>query len=132
MRTISCTSAVVCGKTTASGGSLATQVVVLPCCSRTACEVTSRLPKRAASARRAAARALGSRDSWLTGASACGIGGPFLGHLTLADPGRSFERLRRSRTERGQANQQPFAVKIALRGTLLGLARPRPWYNVSR
>ena len=45
MRTISCTSAVDCGKTTASGGWFSIQVMVLPCCSRTACEVTSRLPK---------------------------------------------------------------------------------------
>ena len=36
-----CTSSVVCGNTTASGGWFGTQVSVLPCCSRTACEVTS-------------------------------------------------------------------------------------------
>src|SRR3954452_23856305 len=44
MQTSSCTSAVLCGNTTASGGSFAIQVVVLACCSRTAREVTSRLP----------------------------------------------------------------------------------------
>ncbi len=43
-RTISCTSSVACGNITASGGWFAIQVVVWPCCSRTACEVTSRLP----------------------------------------------------------------------------------------
>ena len=37
-------------KTTASGAWLPCQVSVLACCSRTACEVTSRLPKRLASA----------------------------------------------------------------------------------
>ena len=36
-----------CGNTTASGGWFAIQVVVLPCCSRTACEVTRRLAERA-------------------------------------------------------------------------------------
>src|SRR5215813_2921848 len=60
MRTMSCTSPVVCGKTTASGGSLAIQVVVLACCSRTACEVTTRLPNFAASAATTALTALGS------------------------------------------------------------------------
>ena len=49
-RTTSCTSSVVCGNTTASGGWLPTQVSVLPCCSRTACDVTRRLPTLAASA----------------------------------------------------------------------------------
>ena len=57
---MSCTSSVVCGNTTASGGWLAIQVVVWPCCSRTACEVTSRLPKRAASAAITASAALRS------------------------------------------------------------------------
>src|SRR4029078_3361435 len=47
IRTICCTSSVLCGKTTASGGWFAIQVTVLPCCSRTACEVTTRLPKAA-------------------------------------------------------------------------------------
>src|SRR5262245_39037563 len=71
MRTVSCTSSVLCGNTTASGGWFSIQVVVLPCCSRTACEVTRRLPKRAASPPMAAATALGSRRA---GAAACGIG----------------------------------------------------------
>jgi len=61
MRTMSCTSSVACGKTTASGGSLAIQLVVLACCSRTAREVTSRLPNFAASAATAASIELGSR-----------------------------------------------------------------------
>src|SRR6516165_6472849 len=61
MRTMSCTSSVACGKTTASGGSFAIQLVVLACCSRTAREVTSRLPNFAASAATAASIALGSR-----------------------------------------------------------------------
>src|SRR5215831_19806347 len=61
MRTMSCTSPVACGKTTASGGSLAIQVVVLACCSRTACEVTTRLPNFAVSAATTALTALGSR-----------------------------------------------------------------------
>src|SRR5262245_40338571 len=61
MRTMSCTSSVACGKTTASGGSLAIQVVVLACCSRTACEVTSRLPNFAVSAATTALTASGSR-----------------------------------------------------------------------
>ena len=47
MRTMSCTSSVDCGNTTASGGWFSIQVTVLPCCSRTAREVTTRLPKRA-------------------------------------------------------------------------------------
>ena len=63
IRTICCTSSVVCGNTTASGGSLATQVVVLACCSRTAVEVTSRLPNCAASARTTDSTAFGSRAS---------------------------------------------------------------------
>ena len=62
-RTTSCTSSVVCGKTTASGGWFSIQVVVWPCCSRTACEVTSRLPNRAASAAMTVSAALRSR--WL-------------------------------------------------------------------
>ena len=61
MRTMSCTSSVDCGNTTASGGWFSIQVTVLPCCWRTACEVTSRLPNFAASARTAASIALGSR-----------------------------------------------------------------------
>jgi len=61
MRTMSCTSSVACGKTTASGGSFAIQLVVLACCSRTAREVTSRLPNFAASAATPASIALGSR-----------------------------------------------------------------------
>src|SRR6266545_1782947 len=60
MRTASCTSSVVCGNTTASGGSFAIQVVVLACCSRTACEVTTRLPNFAVSAATAALIAFGS------------------------------------------------------------------------
>src|SRR5262249_51747811 len=78
MRTISCTSSVACGNTTASGGSLAIQVVVLPCCSRTACEETSRLPNLAASAATTALIALGSRrlvcsDFSCTKAMACSL-----------------------------------------------------------
>jgi len=49
-----CTSSVDCGNTTASGGWFSIQVTVLPCCWRTACDVTSRLPNWAASARTAA------------------------------------------------------------------------------
>ena len=60
MRTASCTSSVVCGNTTASGGWFSIQVVVLACCSRTACEVTSRLPNLAVSAATAALLAFGS------------------------------------------------------------------------
>jgi hypothetical protein len=71
LRTISCTSSPVCGNTTASGGSFAIQVVVLACCSRTACEVTTRLPNFALSARTTAATAAGSRralvSSWAIG-----------------------------------------------------------------
>ena len=54
-RTIACTSAVVCGNTTASGAWFSIQVVVLACCSRTAWEVTSRLPNCAVSAATTAA-----------------------------------------------------------------------------
>jgi hypothetical protein len=61
IRTTSCTSSLACGKTTASGGSLAIQVVVLACCSRTACDVTTRLPNLAASAAITALTAAGSR-----------------------------------------------------------------------
>ena len=50
IRTTSWMSAVSCAITTASGGCVGSQVVVCPCCSRTACEVISRLPNRAASA----------------------------------------------------------------------------------
>src|ERR1700722_17683457 len=48
-RTTCCTSSVFCGNTTASGGWLAIQVVVWACCSRTAWDVTIRLPNCAAS-----------------------------------------------------------------------------------
>src|SRR5262252_7013054 len=48
-RTASTTFYAVCGKITASGGSLAYHVVVLPCCWRTASDVTRRLPNVAAS-----------------------------------------------------------------------------------
>ena len=61
MRTICCTSSVLCGNTTASGGWLGTQVTVLPCCSRTACEVTRRLPKPAVNSAIAFAIAAGLR-----------------------------------------------------------------------
>ena len=70
MRTISCTSSVDCGNTTASGGWFSIQVTVLPCCWRTACEVTTRLPKRAVSARTAVSMAFGSRRGGAE-ASAC-------------------------------------------------------------
>src|SRR5277367_2836072 len=50
MRTVSMTSSLVSANTTASGGATASQVKVWPCCIRTASDVTSRLPKRAASA----------------------------------------------------------------------------------
>src|SRR6202008_471387 len=60
IRTTSWISAVSCAITTASGGWFCSQVVVCPCCSRTACEVTRRLPKRAAKASSALASALGS------------------------------------------------------------------------
>ncbi|KAH2775418.1 hypothetical protein KXW38_002344, partial [Aspergillus fumigatus] len=60
IRTTSWMSAVSCAITTPSGGWLTIHVVVWPCCSRTACEVISRLPKRAASCSRALARAFGS------------------------------------------------------------------------
>ena len=55
MRTISCTSSVDCGNTTASGGWFSIQVMVLPCCSRTACEVTSAVAEFARRARATAA-----------------------------------------------------------------------------
>src|SRR3954447_3590373 len=61
MRTIAWTSSVACGNTTASGAWFSIQVVVLACCSRTACEVTSRLPSCAASAAMTALIATGSR-----------------------------------------------------------------------
>jgi hypothetical protein len=60
-RTISCTSAMLCGNTTASGGWFTIQVSVLPCCSRTACEVTRRLPNLCVSTRIAASIAAESR-----------------------------------------------------------------------
>src|SRR3954452_12387625 len=55
MRTISCTSGAPCGNTTASGGWFSIQVVVLACCSRTAADVTTRLPKAALSSAMASA-----------------------------------------------------------------------------
>ena len=45
-RTISCTSSALSAKITASGGWLAIQVVVWPCCRRTASESLSRSPNR--------------------------------------------------------------------------------------
>src|SRR5450432_2780089 len=53
-------SEVSCAITTASGGCAASQVVVWACWSRTACEVISRLPNRAASAASVLASACGS------------------------------------------------------------------------
>src|ERR1700759_2040386 len=60
IRTTSWISAVSCAITTAAGGCGASQVVVWACWSRTACEVISRLPNRAASASRVLASACGS------------------------------------------------------------------------
>ncbi len=60
IRTTSWISAVSCAITTASGGWFGSQVVVWACCSRTDCEVISRLPNRAASASTALASACGS------------------------------------------------------------------------
>src|SRR4051794_3180451 len=60
IRTTSWMSAVSCAITTASGGCGASHVVVWACWSRTACDVTSRLPKRAASASMVVASACGS------------------------------------------------------------------------
>src|SRR5450755_1213503 len=60
IRTVSCISDVSCAMTTASGGCDASHVVVCACCSRTAREVISRLPNRAASASTVAASACGS------------------------------------------------------------------------
>jgi hypothetical protein len=61
MRTTCCTSSVLCGNTTASGAWFGIQVTVLPCCSRTAREVTNRLPNAAASSPMAAAKPSGLR-----------------------------------------------------------------------
>ena len=60
IRTTSWISDVSCAITTASGGCGASQVVVCACWSRTACEVISRLPNRAASASMVPASACGS------------------------------------------------------------------------
>ncbi len=60
IRTTSWISVVSCAITTASGGCEVSQVVVWPCCSRTACEVTRRLPNRAANASIALASFCGS------------------------------------------------------------------------
>ena len=60
IRTTSWISGVSCAITTASGGCEASQVVVWACWSRTACEVISRLPNRAASASMAPFSACGS------------------------------------------------------------------------
>ena len=71
IRTISCTSSVDCGNTTASGGWFSIQVTVLPCCSRTACEVTTPIAELGGErTRRAASIALGSRRAGAD-ASAC-------------------------------------------------------------
>ncbi len=43
--TMCCTSSADCANTTASGGWFSSHVVVCPCCSRTACEVTTRCRK---------------------------------------------------------------------------------------
>src|SRR5215212_3085268 len=73
-------SAVSCAITTASGGCVGSQVVVWACCSRTACEVISRLPNRAASAS-------------MVLASACGSGRFILPDIVVATPNSSgFER----------------------------------------
>src|SRR3569623_945538 len=63
MRTTCCTSSVDCGKMTASGAWLAIQVTVLPCCSRTAREVTTRLPNAAVRSAMAAAKRVGLEGS---------------------------------------------------------------------
>src|SRR3984957_1329338 len=60
IRTTSWMSAVSCAITTASGGCGASQVVVCACWSRTACDVISRLPNRAASDSMVLASACGS------------------------------------------------------------------------
>src|ERR1700760_858957 len=60
IRTASWMSDVSCAITTPSGGCAGSQVVVWACCSRTACEVISRLPNRAASCSSAPASARGS------------------------------------------------------------------------
>ena len=60
IRTAAWISAVSCAMTTASGGCGASQVMVCACWSRTACDVTSLLPNRAASASSVLARAFGS------------------------------------------------------------------------
>ena len=85
MRTAACTSAVSCGNTTASGGWFSIQVSVLPCCSRTAREVTSRLPKWAASSAVTASTVRGSRGcgSDFTTCAATAIGtDPFFGKFS--------------------------------------------------
>src|SRR3981189_2541821 len=60
IRTTSWMSKVSCGKAAASRGGDCSQVVVCACCSRTACDVISRLPNRAASALTVFASACGS------------------------------------------------------------------------
>src|ERR1700675_224835 len=67
IRTASWMSAVSCAITTASGGCGGNQVVVWACWSRTACEVISRLPNRAASASSVLANACGSGRCGLLG-----------------------------------------------------------------
>src|SRR5439155_14751062 len=79
-RTTSWISDVSCAITTASGGCVGSQVVVWACCSRTAKEVISRLPNRAASASTAPD-------------SACGSGRFTLPDIVVATPNSSrFER----------------------------------------
>src|SRR5215475_5415965 len=60
IRTVSWMSDVSCAITTPSGGCDGNHVVVWACCSRTACEVISRLPNRAASCASVLASACGS------------------------------------------------------------------------
>ena len=56
---------------TASGGWEAIQVVVFPCCSRAACEVTKRLPNAAASSVIACSTTAGSSLSRMISLSEC-------------------------------------------------------------
>src|SRR5262249_16668289 len=92
MRTMSCTSAVLCGNTTASGGWFSIQVVVLACCSRTACEVTRGLPNFCASARTQVSIAARWRRVVPVNCCIDGIGRALQDDATLTDFLRGEER----------------------------------------
>src|SRR3954466_2262136 len=107
MRTASCTSSADCGNTTASGGWFSIQVSTLPCCSRTACEVTSRLPNFAASAAIAAFTALSLRGRAASSATA----------ISCPANWRTLAGQRLNPQRRSAAGKEPAALPTSWQGS---------------